>query len=110
MDGRSRFQPSLSLDEQLERELERRRIIVNQVVRRKTIDTWVCSKVRQETVLDEVYDDTLAPATKGPPLPPRNPGWFRSAGRSWAVWSSESSGEPASWTSSEPRDNGLSAR
>lgn len=64
--------------EQQQLELERRRIIVNQAVRRKTIDSWVSSRLsvfaRPEDEEDVAYDDTEAPA---PPLPPRNPGSHR---------------------------------
>ncbi|KAL1484381.1 hypothetical protein MTO96_011357 [Rhipicephalus appendiculatus] len=60
--------------EQQQLELERRRIILDQAVRRKTIDSWVSSRLSVfDRPLDEdvAYDDTEVPGP-APPLPPRN--------------------------------------
>ncbi|XP_037527165.1 uncharacterized protein LOC119404652 isoform X2 [Rhipicephalus sanguineus] len=98
--------------EQQQLELERRRIILDQAVRRKTIDSWVSSRLSVfDRPLDEdvAYDDTEVPGP-APPLPPRNnPGCQRI---SWPMGrhydSPPSSPAPPLPTSPVPEDSGPS--
>lgn len=103
----------LGLDqfEQQQLELERRRIILDQAVRRKTIDSWVSSRLSvfdRPPDEDVAYDDTEVPRP-APPLPPRNhPGRI-----SWPIGrhcdSPPSSPAPPLPASPLPTDSGPSA-
>ncbi|XP_075527517.1 uncharacterized protein LOC142559769 isoform X2 [Dermacentor variabilis] len=105
---------SLDEFEQQQLERERRRIILDQAVRRKTIDSWVSSRLSLfPRPLDEdvAYDDTEVPAL-APPLPPRNPGCQRISwplGRHSCYDSPPSSPAPPLPTSALPTDSGPSA-
>ncbi|XP_049515155.1 uncharacterized protein LOC119432873 isoform X2 [Dermacentor silvarum] len=105
---------SLDEFEQQQLERERRRIILDQAVRRKTIDSWVSSRLSVfARPLDEdvAYDDTEVPAP-APPLPPRNPGSQRISwplGRHSSYDSPPSSPAPPLPTSAVSSDSGPSA-